>query len=142
MKKFLVLGVLAAAVMAFSHQRASAWGEVKFGVGLTFSAKGGGNSLLWGAWKSQQPPPAVGGFTGYPYDGGYGFGGHAANTTGSSGYGIAGYGAGNAATATKMQPVSYQSWYYGQTGSQPVSYYPYGGYGYGYGAAPSYWYGW
>src|SRR5437879_642869 len=64
MKKILVLSVSALTVLAISGQNASAWSEFKFGVGLNLAYKGGGNNILWGAYKSQQPPAP--GYPGYP----------------------------------------------------------------------------
>jgi hypothetical protein len=74
MKKFLLSSVLALPFLAFANQDASAWHQFKFGVGMNLEGSGGGNSLFWGAWKSQQPP-APGGY-GAPFAGpvGHGFG--------------------------------------------------------------------
>jgi hypothetical protein len=56
MKKLFVASALALALTMASHQRASAWSEFKFGVGLNFGWVGGGNSVLWGAYRSAPTP--------------------------------------------------------------------------------------
>jgi hypothetical protein len=65
MKKFLVLSVATVTLLALSGQRASAWKQIKFGVGLNLEGSSGGNNLLWGLAKGQQPP-AQGFGGGYP----------------------------------------------------------------------------
>src|SRR6516225_2120080 len=65
MKKLVFLSVAALSVVALSGQRACAWKQFKFGVGANIEGSAGGNNILWGVWKSQQPPaPGFGG--GYP----------------------------------------------------------------------------
>ncbi|MBM4069284.1 MAG: hypothetical protein FJ271_10110 [Planctomycetes bacterium] len=56
MKKLLVVGALALAVVVLSERQASAWCHCKFGVGLNFDYQAGGNNWLWGAFKNGQPP--------------------------------------------------------------------------------------
>jgi len=55
MKKVLVLGLLALAASAFSQEQASAWVNSRFGIGLTWDYQAGGNSALFGAFRSNQP---------------------------------------------------------------------------------------
>jgi hypothetical protein len=144
MKKILLLSVLALSVAAFSSQKASAWSDWKFGVGLNFDYKGGGNTLLWGLKKSEQFPAQ--GFAGYPgggYPGAYGVPGGmpAAAEPGYGNYGAMGYNQNFSAPASapaaqqpnSMKPVGYS---YDPTGYLPAGYYPY--YDYGSYQAPSY----
>jgi hypothetical protein len=76
MKKILLASLLALPLLAVSQQRASAWCQFKFGVGLNLEGSSGGNCLAWGLWKSDQPPPPAG----------YGFG------PGMAGGDLGGYG--------------------------------------------------
>ncbi len=64
MKKLLGLTV-AAAVLAMVPQQASAWSNIKFGVGLNFEASCGNNNLLWGTFVNGQVPGYGGGYGGY-----------------------------------------------------------------------------
>lgn len=152
MKKFVVLAVLTAAGVVLSQERASAWHDCSFSAGISFSCKGGGNCLLWGLASGQQAPPWYNWGGGYPgFAGGYagfdgGYAGYAGDYGAYGGSTYAGTSMGStpatgqaAAPSKQTQPVGYQPYYYGQAGVQPVGYYPYGGYGYG--QAPSYWYG-
>ncbi len=133
MKKFLLTSVLALPFLAFAHQDASAWHQFKFGVGMNLEGSGGGNSLGWGLWKSQQPPApggfapggfGPGGFGGY----GPGFMGSPVNAFPGTGYDID---AGPLAPSTAEPPAALPSgvkkagyWY----GYQPISSYPVYGY--------------
>jgi len=58
MKRMMAMGVIALAVLAFTGQQASAWCKFGFGVGLNVNWECGGNSFLWGAYKSGPPPGA------------------------------------------------------------------------------------
>jgi hypothetical protein len=149
MKKLVFLSVAALSVVALSGQRASAWKQFKFGIGANIEGSSGGNSLLWGALKGQQPPaPGYGG--GYPgvppgpYGPGYG-GGYPGVPAGPYGPGFGGFGAGvgggmvgplgfnignetapppmslpRATQSNKVQPVNYS---YGQDGYVDGGYY-------------------
>jgi hypothetical protein len=55
MKKFLALGALALAVAAFPQQKASAWINNNFSIGLNWTSQRGGNNLLWGVFRNGQP---------------------------------------------------------------------------------------
>ena len=81
MKKSIAAGLMAICLTALSQQEASAWVNSKFGIGLSWDWQGGGNSFLWGLWRSSQPPgpeaygfaprgPAPGGFPGGGFPGG------------------------------------------------------------------------
>jgi hypothetical protein len=164
MKKILVLKVAAITILALSGQRASAWCDWKFGVGLNLSYKGGGNNFLWGAYKSQQPPalgaPGLPGVVpapipapiGAPIPGMYGqnLGAYAPGYGGGyeggyGAYGAAAYNPGqenpapataqsSAPPSTKVQPVGYQYSANGQYGYRQSS-------TANYAPPPSYWYG-
>jgi hypothetical protein len=146
MKKLLVLSVVAVTILALSGQRATAWKQFKFGVGLNLEGSGGGNNFLWGAYKSQQPPAQGGGYPGaipggYPgaIPGGMG-GGYGPNFDGGFGpnFGAAatpGYDIGQETpppptplpanpTPNRVQPVDYQAGFYGQNLYRPVGYAP------------------
>jgi hypothetical protein len=80
MKKMVVAGVVALALVAGAQQQASAYCKCNFGVGFNLSYEGGGNSFLWGLIKSapcpgQMPidgnllPPGGGGYHGQVMDG-------------------------------------------------------------------------
>jgi hypothetical protein len=56
MKRILIAGLLALGILSLSQQQASAWCNQKFSIGLNWACQSGGNSLLWGAWRSGQPP--------------------------------------------------------------------------------------
>src|SRR5262245_12651976 len=56
MKKLFVASALALALTMASQQKASAWSEFKFGIGLNFGWCGGGNRILWGAYHSAPYP--------------------------------------------------------------------------------------
>lgn len=60
MKRMMAMGILALAVIAATGQRASAWHKFGFGIGMNIGWESGGNSLLWGAWRSGPPPGAYG----------------------------------------------------------------------------------
>jgi hypothetical protein len=163
MKKISVLSFAALTVLALSQQRASAWCQWKFGIGLNLDYKGGGNNFLWGAYKSQQPPaPGVPGYPGAvpaPAPGPYGptispygppFGGGFEGGYGA--YGAMGYNndqSNSPAPATaqtntqpnnKVQPVGYQV-----SGYSPYGYSPAAANSpatkTNYAQPPSYWYG-
>jgi hypothetical protein len=56
MKKLLVMGVLGLSLALITEDKASAWVNAKFGVGLNWSWQSGGNNFLWGAFRNGQPP--------------------------------------------------------------------------------------
>jgi len=58
MKKMALLGILALTIAVLGEQKASAWTNFKFGVGLNWQWQSGGNNLLWGAAHGSQPPGA------------------------------------------------------------------------------------
>jgi hypothetical protein len=76
MKKMLALGVLALTLTLASNQQASAWQNVKFGIGLNFQWSGGGNNWLWGLWRSGDVPSPYGGGYGGGYGGDFGVPGY------------------------------------------------------------------
>jgi hypothetical protein len=73
MKKLLMMGALAVALLAASQQQASAWRASKFGVGLNWEYSSGGNCFGWGLWRNGQPPGPD--YSGHGH-GGYGHGGY------------------------------------------------------------------
>jgi hypothetical protein len=127
MKKFLMLNVLALALVAVSSQPASAWCKFNFGIGANIGWTTGGNCLLWGAAKGQQPPPPCGPYGGpfyapaVPFDGGY----HHVSHDNSAVMG----GNFEADTPAPIQRVEY-GYPYGGYGYQPMTYYPTSFYGY------------
>ncbi len=74
MKKLFVASALALALTVAGQQRASAWSECKFSVGINFGWVGGGNRCLCGLYRSAPYPggpdlaPA---FVVAPYNPGY-----------------------------------------------------------------------
>jgi hypothetical protein len=52
MKKLLGLSVLALTLVAVTGQKASAWTNFNFGVGLNLSWQAGNNSCCWGLWNN------------------------------------------------------------------------------------------
>lgn len=58
MKKMALLGILALTFAVVGEQKASAWTNFKFGVGLNWNWQSGGNNLLWGAARGSQVPGA------------------------------------------------------------------------------------
>jgi hypothetical protein len=56
MKKVLVAGMLAVAMIAATGQQVSAWHNNRFSIGLNWQHQSGGNSWLWGAYRNGQPP--------------------------------------------------------------------------------------
>jgi hypothetical protein len=148
MKKLVIMSVAALTILALTSQRASAWKQFKFGVGLNLEGSGGGNNLLWGLYKSQQPPAqGYGGYQG-PQGSPYGpnFGGYGGGMGGGFGGGFGGLGY-NIGTETAPPPLALPG---GPQSNkvQPVNYEfdPLGGYGLPVGyegyTPPSYWPGW
>jgi hypothetical protein len=152
MKKLLVASALALALTATSQQTASAWSEFKFSAGVNLGWVGGGNRILWGAYRSAPYPggPDLGPY--FPglaaaYSGaGYApYAGYAAYDAPYGGHPVphadAGPAAHPAAPAGQMPavtgvPHSYNPYF--NTGYQPVGYaYP----GYAASQVPGYWYG-
>jgi hypothetical protein len=152
MRKLLPIGLLTLCFAITSQERASAWINSRFGIGLNWSWQSGGNNLLWGLFRDGQPPapcpvppcgpmgpmggaPMMPGPIGYPFPGPHGtandfpfFG--RTNTNSSNPYVAQPQTAQNAGT---YHPVGYSpaahSYY------RP-SYYPYYGYGNAYGYYP------
>jgi hypothetical protein len=56
MKKVLLGGIAALAVVLATDRPASAWINSKFSVGLNWAYQSGGNNLLWGLFRNGQPP--------------------------------------------------------------------------------------
>jgi hypothetical protein len=130
MKKLLIMGVLALGASALTQQEASAWCNVRFGIGANLHWQSGGNNLLWGAFRNSQPPgPEYGStFPGYP-----------GGVYGGAGFGAPGFGAGVGggyypppapapfapvdAAPEAAAPVS-SSWYQQRAPHQTVTFYP------------------
>jgi hypothetical protein len=148
MKKLIILGALTLAVVLASNQQASAWSNIKFGVGMNLHWQAGDNTLLWGVFRNGQIPcPSPYGGGPGPYGPGYG----------GPGGNFPMYYEPTAAEANKQQaaapapapipPSVNQTNYNGNY--QPVGYYPNTQYqvpmyvpGYNpYQQAPPYWYG-
>ena len=147
MKRLVVAGVLALAVLTASQQQASAWCRCNMSFGFNWTIEGGGNSLLWGLYQSS-PGPCCGSpgcvFGAVPFGANWNCAapGYAAPVYA----GLPNYGAPAPVqpkptpTTTPQQPVS--------TSVNPVSYYAPASYGsyypynnYNSGQVPSYWYG-
>jgi hypothetical protein len=153
MKKLFVVCALAMAVTMASQQTASAWSECKFSVGLNFGWVGGGNRILWGAYRSAPYPggqdlgPLMPGYAAAANNGQY-FGWPPAGAVGPGPIVGPGYVAPAPSPVAPVTPVAppvpphvnngVQQTYYGyyDNGYQPTSYYPGAYY-----QAPSYWYG-
>lgn len=56
MKRVVMMGVLALALVAVSEQKASAWHKFGFSVGMNISAEKADNNLLWGAYRNGPHP--------------------------------------------------------------------------------------
>ena len=81
MKKLIGMSVVALAITLISMQEASAWSNIKFGVGMNFQWQTGNNGIGKHFWRNGPLPgqPVYGyGYQGYfPGHGGYGgYGGH------------------------------------------------------------------
>jgi hypothetical protein len=144
MKRLMMAGVLALALVAASQQTASA--GCCFSMGGSFHINYTGSGCCFSCnFNSMAPCCGPGGFGG-GYGGGYG-GGFAGSPPVFGGYGYDGYAYAPPAAhpapqapAPAAQSTAQQVGYYPQTGYG----YGYGtgyGYGYGYGQAPGYWYG-
>ena len=59
MKKMLLMALLGLGLVLACEQRASAWSKFNFGVGFNVGYEGGGNSVLFGVFKGEQPPVGV-----------------------------------------------------------------------------------
>ena len=70
MKKLVLAGLFAIALIALSQQQASAWVNQRFSVGLSWSRQSGGNNFGWGAYRNGQPPGPES-FGGGHYDPGF-----------------------------------------------------------------------
>jgi hypothetical protein len=174
MKKFLMVCLTAAALLALEQQRASAWCNSHFSAGITWDYQSANNSCLWGLKRNYEPgapmpPPLLSQcFSGCAS--GYGCGYPAAPSY-AAGYPVtypghdgapylysqpAGTPAQTFPPAPKTSDPAPKSSSLGEysNGYQNAGYYYYSGYyynnaqpvgfsdmGYGYGQAPSYWYG-
>jgi hypothetical protein len=56
MKKFLSISLLALGALVFAEQKAQAWINSKFGIGLSWHLQSANNSTLWGMWRNGQIP--------------------------------------------------------------------------------------
>jgi hypothetical protein len=142
MKRMMMAGLLALAVLAGAQQKASANFCFNFSLGANCSFEWSG--FCCGFWCCPNPcsscgppccycPPVPYGGCPAPSYGGYlPPAGPACDPAVAYGYGAAPGYAPQAAPSTAPQPAGY-----GQNGTYQVGYYPQGGYG----AAPSYWYG-
>ncbi len=72
MRKLFTMSVLALTLVLVSSQQASAWSNIKFGVGMNFHWQTGDNNLLWGVFRNGQIPGP--GPYGPMYGGGHGGG--------------------------------------------------------------------
>ncbi len=72
MKKLLGLGVVALGLALVSIQEASAWSNVKFGVGLNFQWQAANNAVGKHLWRNG-PTPGHGYGYGHGYGHGYGY---------------------------------------------------------------------
>jgi hypothetical protein len=147
MKKLCVMCVLALGLMMAHQQTASAWSEFKFSAGVNMGWVGGGNRILWGAYRSAPYPggqdlgPIFPGIAAAANNNQY-YGNPPAPPYPTGGYPHAGYPAAAPAPAAPPAPgaggMQYSNNPYYNSGYQPV------GYDYtGYSASqiPSYWYG-
>jgi hypothetical protein len=139
MKRLMMAGVLALAMIAASQQTASAWCCFSMGGSFHINYQGGGCCFNC-SYNSTAPPCCGSGF------GGFGYGGFAGYPPVFGGYGYDGYAYAPAAphAAPQAPAAPTQTTTAQQVGYYPQSGYGYGygnGYGYGYGQAPSYWYG-
>lgn len=55
MKKILPIGLLTLCFAVAAQERASAWINSRFGIGLNWGWQSGGNNLLWGLFRDGQP---------------------------------------------------------------------------------------
>ena len=56
MKKIVLAGLFAIAVIAVTQQQASAWVNQRFGIGLNWHRQAGGNNFGWGLFRNGQTP--------------------------------------------------------------------------------------
>jgi hypothetical protein len=132
MKKLFALSVLSAGLLLASTQQASAWSNIKFGVGMNLHWQTGDNNFLWGVFRNGQIPPPAGVPGGFP--GGYPGGGfpqyyeptgtgngtaEPPSTTNSGGK----QAVTNVPGATNVSQAGYPN-NYGYGYYQPVGYYP------------------
>lgn len=114
MKKIIMAGLVALCLLAIANQRASAWVNSRFGMGINANWQSGNNTWLWGVWRNGQVPgPDAFGY--HDYQGAY-----------------PGYGAGGYCPTCVIPPTS--PYYQGPSSYAPWAYsnasYP-GYYGYG-----------
>jgi hypothetical protein len=124
MKKLLLLSVLGLPLLAVTPERASAFVNFKFGIGMNLEYTSGGNCCLWGLWKNG-PGPGYG----YGPPGGMPYGGpFYGPMPADAGFMPAGdFGHGVSAPAD-LHPIQYNSPSYGGS-YQPISYPASGWYG-------------
>jgi hypothetical protein len=167
MKKYLLVCLAAVSLIALHQQRASAWVNSHFSAGVTWDYQSANQSLLWGLYRNYEPgacmPSLMRNCPGGCCSSGYGYPVAPAYPATSPGHDGAPYILGQPAAtpaqtfppAPKTSEPSPKSSELGGTynGYQNAGYY-YSGYyynsfqpvgysdmGYGYGQAPSYWYG-
>jgi hypothetical protein len=70
MHRMIIASLAALGLVVVSQDQASAYSKFTFGVGMNLGMEGGGNSVLWGAYKGS-PAPGMGFQGGYcnPYGG-------------------------------------------------------------------------
>src|ERR1051325_726534 len=56
MKKILSMGLLTVCALMVAEQRAHAWVNGKFSIGLNWQVQSANNSILWGVFKNGQVP--------------------------------------------------------------------------------------
>jgi|SRR5579885_2731126 len=136
MRKFLLVAAAAACLLAVSQQKASAWSSFKciVGVGVSWERSSPCDAMLGGCHGPASFPAYGGSPAGFAMGGYDGMAHPAAASAPAAAPATA------PAATSAVKPASYQEYYYGgyqQTGCNYSA--PY--YFYGYGQAPSYWYG-
>jgi hypothetical protein len=155
MKKFLAAAVLALLIAGASNQQASAWCKFNFGCGFNIGFEKGGDSTTTFSYSKVKQDGCPGGHCATPVAGPAYYGMGLPVAAPAHVYAAPAH---QAAPATPAQPTfppapkpadstsGYQPasyWNYSQTGyaAPTTGYQMYPNNGYGYGNAPSYWYG-
>src|SRR5262245_27235222 len=131
MKRLMLAGVLALAMIAASQQTASAWCCFSMGGSFHINYQGGGCCFSCSYNSTAPPCCAPGGF------GGFGYGGFAGYPPAFGGYGYDGHAYAHAAPQAAPQAPAAAA----ASTAQQVGYWPQAGYGYGYGTGYGYGYG-